>query len=378
MEIIAAFSKQRGITFPLLSDVGSATIKRYGILNPFAEQAFGPNRNDPGVKANVEKYVSVVGARPDQVGMAFPGTFVLDRQGRVTSRFFEDFYIDRNTVSSLSDQTGREDGRIRRGHEDLDEPSGRDHLIRAIRQWPREIVFRWSWKWRRTPACTSTHRARRNPAIALFHSICEPDPQIHLFPVQYPASEIYYFKPLHQRVPVFQKPFRLVQELLLDGTPARQEALRGKQELILTGTLQYQACDDKDLLQPRLGPSHVEAKPAQSHSRTPNGSALGPTAPEDSAQMFRATVANSSTTGTAWPCVRSTDFWSCYLSAVRGRDLPRCNLVLEAVRIETVEPATGRFGLGIHEETNRRTHRFGQHHIMREVISHPIHLPRPK
>ena len=33
--------------------------------------------------------------------MAFPGTLVVDLQGRVTSRFFEDFYIDRNTVSSL-------------------------------------------------------------------------------------------------------------------------------------------------------------------------------------------------------------------------------------------------------------------------------------
>jgi hypothetical protein len=35
------------------------------------------------------------------VGIAFPGTFILDRKGRVTSRFFEDFYIERNTVSSL-------------------------------------------------------------------------------------------------------------------------------------------------------------------------------------------------------------------------------------------------------------------------------------
>jgi peroxiredoxin len=31
--ILADFSKRRGITFPLLSDPGSATIKRYGILN---------------------------------------------------------------------------------------------------------------------------------------------------------------------------------------------------------------------------------------------------------------------------------------------------------------------------------------------------------
>jgi peroxiredoxin len=31
-QILADFTKRHGITFPLLSDVGSATIKRYGIL----------------------------------------------------------------------------------------------------------------------------------------------------------------------------------------------------------------------------------------------------------------------------------------------------------------------------------------------------------
>ena len=63
--------------------------------------------------------------------------------------------------------------------------------------------------------------------------------------MQYPASEIYYFKPLQERVPVFQKPFRLAQELVLDGSAAGQEALRGKDEITITGALQYQACDDK-------------------------------------------------------------------------------------------------------------------------------------
>ena len=34
-------------------------------------------------------------------GIAFPGTFMVDRQGRVTSRFFEDYYWERNTVSNV-------------------------------------------------------------------------------------------------------------------------------------------------------------------------------------------------------------------------------------------------------------------------------------
>jgi len=80
---MAAFSKQRGITFPLLSDAGSVTIKQYGILNPVPEWGLGPDKDDPAVRAEVQKYVSVNQARPDMVGMSFPGTFIVDRQGRV-------------------------------------------------------------------------------------------------------------------------------------------------------------------------------------------------------------------------------------------------------------------------------------------------------
>src|SRR5947209_20234077 len=98
---MAAFSKQRGITFPLLSDAGSVTIKRYGILNPVPEWGLGPDKDDPAGRAEGRKYVSVNQARPDMVRMSFPGTFSVDRQGRVKSRFFEYFYFERNTASRI-------------------------------------------------------------------------------------------------------------------------------------------------------------------------------------------------------------------------------------------------------------------------------------
>ena len=228
----------------MLSDAGWATIKRYGLLNTLVEQALGPNRNDPGVKADVEKYVSGVGARPDMAGMAFPGTLVVDRQGRVTSRFFEDFYIDRNTVSSLLIKLGNKAGssvaatKVSTNHLDVTAyasdaavaPGNRFSLVVEVVPHPRLHVY----------APGAEKSGYRVISLKL-----DPHPQIHLLPVAYPVSEIYYFKPLKERVPVFQKPFQLVQELLLDGTPASQEALRGKEDLTLTGTLQYQACDDR-------------------------------------------------------------------------------------------------------------------------------------
>lgn len=49
----------------------------------------------------ISEDVSVAHPNASIVGMAFPGTFLLDRQGRVRPRFFEEFYRERNTSASL-------------------------------------------------------------------------------------------------------------------------------------------------------------------------------------------------------------------------------------------------------------------------------------
>ena len=78
----------------------------------------------------------------------------------------------------------------------------------------------------------------------------DENPRVRALPMRYPASEIYDFKPLKEKVNVYQKPFRLTQDLVLDGSAASQEALRGKASITVTGTLQYQACDDKQCYNP--------------------------------------------------------------------------------------------------------------------------------
>lgn len=54
-------------------------------------------------------------------------------------------------------------------------------------------------------------------------------------------------------VPVYQKPFTVVQEVILEGTQQAQAALRGKENATLTGTLDYQACDDQQCFSPASG-----------------------------------------------------------------------------------------------------------------------------
>jgi peroxiredoxin len=249
-EILAAFTKQHQITFPLLSDVGSATIKRYGILNPVPEWAMGPDKDDPAVKAEIEKYVSVRNPNPSMVGIAFPGTFILDRQGRVTSRYFEDFYIERNTISSimmrLNDRVAPVAGtKVSTAHLD-------------ITTYPSESAIapgnRFSIAFDIQPHNGIHVYAPGAKGYRVIGFILEQQPFVRTLPMKYPASQIYFFKPLNERVPVFQKPFTLVQEVVLEGTPQAQTVFRGKNSVTVSGTLEYQACDDKICYNPTTVP----------------------------------------------------------------------------------------------------------------------------
>jgi hypothetical protein len=61
----------------------------------------------------------------------------------------------------------------------------------------------------------------------------------------YPASEIYYFEPLDEHVPVYKKPFRIVRDLVVAPAAEQQRELRKLTSLTIDGVVDYQACDDK-------------------------------------------------------------------------------------------------------------------------------------
>ncbi len=82
-DTLKAFAASRGITFPLISDPGSAIIKRYGLLN---------ETMDPKSRF---------------YGVPHPGTFIVDRQGVVVARFFEQAYQERFTTGDHPRRSGR-------------------------------------------------------------------------------------------------------------------------------------------------------------------------------------------------------------------------------------------------------------------------------
>ena len=227
-DTLAGFADARGIEYPLLSDAGSETIRRYDLLNREMDPSLAPEDR----RAMMQRFY----------GVPYPGTFILDTNGRVLERFFEQAYQERFTVSSIAVRLG-------------DPIDGTDRA--AIRAETDHLeALAWS---------TDSVVAPGN-RFALVVDVA-PKPEMHVYApgghdyqvirlrvdapeflqsheVSYPPSETYHFEPLDETVPVYQASFRLVQDVTI---PMSQEsadlaAVPGA-TLTLRGALEYQACD---------------------------------------------------------------------------------------------------------------------------------------
>ena len=246
-EVLADFADKHGITYPLLSDEDSAVITEFGILNTVVAEGLGPNGDDPEVVADIHKYVaaSVFDSRQLRqmiLGTPFPGTFVLDANGRVTARFFEEFYRERSTTSNVMVRAG----------------IGLTPVA-ALEGTTAQLKFT------AYPSNTTVTNGTRfslvlevvpNPEMHVYAPGAEtngyrvvgfnmaPSDYVRFEPVVYPGSELYYFAPLDETVPVYQEPFKLIQEAIVAASAEAEQAMAGLEVMTLSGTLDYQACDD--------------------------------------------------------------------------------------------------------------------------------------
>jgi hypothetical protein len=217
LEVLQRFTKERGITYPLIADPGSTIIRRFGLLNetiPTDNRAFG---------------------------IPWPGTFIIGRDGRVRSRFFEEAYQERNTVASIMARTGTSVGSgpaVTRSTPHLRVTAGAtDDVIAPGSRF--SIVFEV------TPGPTMHVYAPGRHTYQVVTVELDAQPWLRTHPVTYPPSEIYHFKPLDEHVEVYLKPFRLVKDVTIAATPEAQKQLGALKTVTLTGRLQYQACDDE-------------------------------------------------------------------------------------------------------------------------------------
>ena len=214
---LKAFAESRGITFPLLSDGGSETIKRYDILN----------REATGRTA----------------GIPYPGTFVVDARGIVVARSFEERYQERASPQSVLSSAGVQTPSSSGGSPSFDTshltlrtaisdrtaaPGTRISLLLDITPKPRMHVY-----------------APEQKDLIPVTVVLEPNDALKLHPTKFPASETYFFAALNETQHVYSRPFRIVQDVTIALTPAMRERATRKERVTITGKLRYQACDDK-------------------------------------------------------------------------------------------------------------------------------------
>jgi hypothetical protein len=224
-QVVKAFAASRGITFPLIADEGSAIIKRFGLLNTT-------------IDANTRFY-----------GVPFPGTFVVDRQGIVRSRHFEEAYQERNTVASILVSRGMTPTGPR-------VTSETPHLVVGAAASDQTVApgERVALVFDVTPKPGMHVYAPGSHSYQVVRLTLEPQPWLRVHDPVYPPPEMYHFEPLDERVEVYARSFRLVQEVTILATPEAQQALAGQPGVTVRGRLEYQACDDKLCYSPQTVP----------------------------------------------------------------------------------------------------------------------------
>jgi hypothetical protein len=226
VEILKNFAGRRHITFPLLSDPDSKIIRAFGILNETVK---------PGTP---------------QFGIPNPGTYVVNTKGMVVAKYFEDDIRER---VSASDILVRQFGAV------ADAASGTaetDHL--------------------RLTTAASVAVARPGHRIALSLEI-DLKPNMHVYapgvegyipidwkleegpaskalPFQYPASRMLHLKAIGETAPVYRGRVRITREITFGPENVVRPLVTAAGELILKGSLRYQACDDRKCYLPETVP----------------------------------------------------------------------------------------------------------------------------
>ena len=207
-----------------MSDPGSKTITAWGILN----------RTATGRTA----------------GIPYPGTYVIDRGGVIRSRNFEEAYQERDTAPSILAQLS-----LAALPPGTTEVAGRQITIRTTAS---DLVAAPGH--RITLVLDVTPRANTHvyaPGQAGYIPIAvtlEASPDFKTTPAKYPASTRYVFAPLKETVQVYDRPFRITQDVTLTLTPSMRQRATAGEMLTIAGTLESQACDDKVCYKPETVP----------------------------------------------------------------------------------------------------------------------------
>lgn len=224
--VLKHFSDRRNIGYPLLSDAGSELIRKLGILNPAGKEG------------------------TPFYGIPHPVTFVLDADGTIRHKYFEEDYRERPTLAGI-----------------LSKELGVNPTAAASAAKAKHVAIATS---------ASTAIVSGGQRILLSVEIDIPK-DYHLYApgvegyyavewkmasaelakphdVDFPKSRILYLKAIDEKVPVFEGKIRLLRDVTLAHSKVLTQAAGSSKQFTIEGTLRYQACSDRLCYPPETVP----------------------------------------------------------------------------------------------------------------------------
>ncbi len=224
--VLQNFAQRTGVKLTLLSDPQSKVIRAFGILNQ-------------SVPKDHQFY-----------GIPYPGDYLIDANGVVQSKFFEEKFADRYTAGEILVRTlGADAGGPRRQTEtdhltvttsasdEILRGGNRLSLVAEVDLKPKMHVYA--------------------PGVKGYIPVdwqMEEVSGVTSYPVIYPDSEMLHLPAIDEVVPVYQGHFKMVRDVMIGQPNEIQHLLNAQGELVIKGSLRYQACDDKICYLPKTVP----------------------------------------------------------------------------------------------------------------------------
>ena len=224
--ILKSFAGRRGITFPLLSDQGSRLIRTFGILNESAPK---------------NSFV---------FGVPHPVTYIVDANGTITSRYSEEDYRNRHTVSNIlvekfNIRTGASESSIETPHLTLT-ASASNGKVRAGERVRLVIDVRMKSK-------MHVYAPGVEGYIPVDWTL-SPTDVLQDLRASYPPSRKLHLPAINETVPVYEGTFTVQREIIVAPVAKLKPHLGGDGAFVVEGTFKYQACDDKKCFLPQSLP----------------------------------------------------------------------------------------------------------------------------
>lgn len=213
-EILKFFGERHKITYAMLGNPDSKVIRAYGVLN---EEATGM-----------------------QKGFARPGYYFIDANGVIREKFFEAKYRERLTGNSLIAKLFPELG------QEVTDKILAPHLQLALEQSDKtgfpgtHITLAATVQ---LPVDVHVY-APGTQGYKPIKLVIDPTPELEVEGSVYPASQTLYLPAIKERVPVFERTFRISQDVKISSSAGFWGSIGNDgKPLTITGKLEYQACD---------------------------------------------------------------------------------------------------------------------------------------